>query len=191
MTLGSHVAVAALCVTVACASQSAQPSPPAAFNPSDFYPLQTGNAWSYDVDTGDALTTLGITRVEAFDGRIATVHTGRAVLRYEVLPEGIRVPPGDAWLIRAPLVEGATWPGRGGRTARLVSLEVRVETAAGAFEQCVEVFETGGKLDLEVSTIYCPRVGPVRVSSTMRSSLSDRVAKVAAELRGYDVSPSR
>ena len=94
-----------------------------AFEPSELYPLDTGNAWSYDVDTGEASTTLAITRVEAFDGRIAEVHTGRAVVRYEVLPEGIRVPPDDEWLLRAPLVEGATWPGRGGRTARLISTE--------------------------------------------------------------------
>jgi len=190
MALAPHAKVAALCVVAACAGQSGTHSPPAAFDPSEFYPLQAGNAWSYDVDTGEARTTLGITRVESFDGRIATVQTGRAVVRYEVLPEGIRVPPDDAWLIRGPLAEGATWPGRGGRSARLTSLEVRVDTPAGKFERCIEVVETGGKLDLEVSTVYCPRVGPVTVASTMRSNTSDRVAKVSARLSGFDVSLS-
>ncbi len=165
------------------------PSSRATITPSDLYPLQTGNAWSYDVDTGDESTTLGIARVEAFDGRIAEVHTGRTVVRYEVLPEGIRVPPGDAWLIRAPLVEGATWAGRGGRTARLASIDMTVETPAGTFDGCVEVVEMGGKLELEVRTVYCPQVGPVRVSSTMHSNVSDRVATVSAQLRGYEVNP--
>lgn len=183
--------VLALCFTLGCAGQSPAVPSRASIEPSDLYPLQTGNAWSYDVDTGEASTTLGITRVEAFDGRIAEVHTGRAVVRYEVLPEGIRVPPGDAWLIRAPLVEGATWPGRGGRAARLVSTDTTVETPAGTFDRCVEVVETGGKLELEVRTVYCPQVGPVWVRSTMHSNVSDRVATVSALLRGYDVNLAR
>jgi hypothetical protein len=176
-----------LCFVAACAGHNPAASSRTTFDPTDLYPLQTGNAWSYDVDTGEPPTTLGITRVEAFDGRIAEVHTGRAVVRYEVLQEGIRVPPGDAWLIRAPLVEGATWPGRGGRTARLNAVDVSVVTPAGTFDRCIEVVETGGRLELEVRTVYCPHVGPVRVSSTMRSNVSDRVVTVSAELRGYDV----
>jgi hypothetical protein len=182
-------AVAALCLAVACAGQSPPPSSHTAIDPSDLYPLQTGNAWSYDVDTGEASTTLGITRVEAFDGRIAEVHTGRAIVRYEVLPEGIRVPPEDAWLVRAPVVEGATWPGRGGRTARVTSTGATVAMPAGTFDRCVEVLETGGKLELEVRTVYCPGIGPVSVGSTMRSNVSDRVVTVSAQLRGYEVSP--
>jgi len=189
MTSGVRAAVATLALAVACAGQGPAPSTPVAIEPSDLYPLQTGNAWSYDVDTGEASTTLGIIRVEAFDGRIAEVHTGRAVVRYEVLPEGIRVPPSNAWLVRAPLVEGATWPGRGGRTAFLISTGTTVQTPAGAFDRCMEVLETGGKLDLEVRTVYCPGVGPVVVVSTMHSNVSDRVVTVSAQLRGFDVSP--
>ena len=191
MTFNVRAALAALWLTAACAGQNPVASSNTTIDPSDLYPLQTGNAWSYDVDTGEPSTTLGITRVDAFDGRIAEVRTGRAVVRYEVLPEGIRVPPGDAWLIRAPLAEGATWPGRGGRTARVSSTDMTVETPAGTFERCVEVVETGGKLDLEVRTVYCPQVGPVWVASTMRSNVSDRVVTVSAQLRGYDVSPAR
>jgi len=189
MTSCVRVAVAALGLTVACASQSPPLSTPPAIEPSDLYPLQAGNAWSYDVDTGEASSTLATTRVEGFEGHIATVRTGRVVVRYEVLPEGIRVPPDNEWLVRAPLIEGATWPGRGGRTARLASTGTTVETAAGKFERCMEVLETGGKLEFEVRTVYCPGVGPVLVSSTMRSNISDRVVTVSAQLRGYDVSP--
>ncbi len=187
MTSGVRAAAAALCLA-ACAGTSPPPPSHTVIDPGDLYPLQAGNAWSYDVDTGEASTTLAITRVEAFDGRIAEVHTGRAVLRYEVLAEGIRVSPGPAWLVRAPLAEGATWPGRGGRTARLISTNAAVETPAGTFDQCVEVLETGGKLELEVRTVYCPGVGPVSVRSAMRSNVSDRVVTVSAQLRGYHVS---
>jgi hypothetical protein len=188
MTSPVRFVAAALLVAAACAPKMQAPSS-SAIVPADLYPLHAGNAWSYDVDTGEASTTLAVTRVEAFDGRIAKVRTGSALLRYEVLVEGIRVPPGDEWILHAPLEEGATWPGRGGRDARLISTGMRVETPAGTFERCVEVMETGGELELEVRTVYCPGVGPVSVDSTMRSNLSDRALTVSARLRGYDVSP--
>jgi hypothetical protein len=188
MTSSVRATAAALCLAAACVGNSPPRPSHTVIEPSDLYPLQTGNAWSYDIDTGETSTTLAITRVEAFDGRIAEVHTGRAVVRYEVLAEGIRVTPGDAWLVRAPLEEGATWPGRGGRIARLISANTTAETSAGSFDRCVEVLETGGKLELEVRTVYCPGVGPVSVGSTMRSNVSDRVVTVTAQLRGYDIS---
>lgn len=180
--------VLTLCLVAACASKSSSITTSAVLEPIDFYPLRTGNAWSYDVDTGEASTTLAVTRVEAFDGSIAEVRTANAVVRYEVLPDGIRVPPTDAWLIRVPLRRGATWQGPGGRSAELVSTDAVADTPAGRFEGCVEVREVGGKLDLEIRTIYCPGVGPVSVTSTMRSKVSERVLTVSARLRGYSVS---
>jgi hypothetical protein len=184
-----RLAAAAALLTAACAT-TIRPASPETTEPRDFYPLETGNAWSYDIDTGESSTTLAVSRVESFDGRLAEVRTGEALIRYEVLPEGIRVPPGEEWVLRMPFQEGATWPGRGGRTARLVSMGLHVETRAGAFEDCLLVSETGGKLDFEVRTVYCPRVGPVSVESTMRSSSSNRELTVSAKLRGYEVSPT-
>jgi hypothetical protein len=158
--------------------------------PRVLYPLQEGNAWSYDVDSGERSTTLAITRVESFDGRRARVRTGEATIEYEMRPEGIYVLSENVWLVRAPLREGATWPARGGRTATVVSMSVRVETAAGPLERCVEVLEVGGDLDLEVRTVYCPGVGPAAIASTMRSRVSERTLTVSARLRGYEVEPT-
>jgi len=173
----------------ACAAKSAPTAKPSAVDPHELYPFGVGHAWSYDVDTGASSTILAVTRVETFDGRLARVHTPRAVVVYEIVSDGIRVPADDAWLIRGPLREGATWPGRGGRVAELVSMTARAETLAGAFEKCVEVLERGGKLELEVRTVYCPGVGPVLIESTMRSNVSQRVLTVSARLRGFTVSP--
>lgn len=154
-----------------------------------FYPLESGNAWSYDVDTGDASTTLAVTRVEGRDGTEARVRTGAEVVRYEVLEDGIRTVPEGAWLFRAPLVVGSEWPAPGGRHAQVVSIDAEVTAPAGSFEGCLDVLETGGELDLEIRTVYCPGVGPVRVESTMRSSVSERRLTVTATLRGYRVTP--
>jgi hypothetical protein len=182
--------VAVVCVAAACAVRNSPVASHGAVHPADLYPLQTGNAWSYDVDTGEASTTLVVTRVALFDGRLAEVHTGRTIVRYEVSQDGIRVAAGDGWIIHSPVEQGATWLGRGGRTAQVVSIGATLQTRAGTFDGCVEVLETGGKLELEVRTVYCPGVGPVSVRSTMRSSVSDRVVTVSAQLRGYEVNPS-
>lgn len=190
MTSPLRASLAVLCVAAACApGLSPAPSSPA-IAPRDLYPLQPGNAWSYDVDTGEASTTLAIVRVERSDGRVAEVRTGEALVQYEVLAEGIRVLAEDQWLIRGPLEEGVSWPGRGGRIARLTALDVTVDTPAGSFDRCIEVSETGGELGLDILTVYCPNVGPVLLRSTMRSQVSDRSVTVSARLRGYDVSPS-
>jgi hypothetical protein len=188
--LGSaSIAALALCLVAACATGSGVVAAPKALDPLDFYPLRVGNAWSYDVDTGELSTTLAVTRVEAFDGTIAELRTGESVVRYQVASDGIRLRGADAWLIRGPIRVGSTWPAPGGRSAEIVSLGAMSETPAGRFDGCLEVLEVGGKLDLEVRTVYCRGIGPTIVTSTMRSKQSARVLTVSARLRGYEVSP--
>ncbi|MEM7138816.1 MAG: hypothetical protein AAF500_19725 [Myxococcota bacterium] len=169
------------------ASRPSVTEPPLVIGPENLYPLKEGNAWSYDIDTGDASTTLATKRVETVHGPIVTVRSGDAAVRYEIREEGVFVLADNAWLFRAPLEEGSTWPARGGRTGRIESTVASIETAAGRFHGCLEVIETGGKLGLEVRTVYCPFVGPVAVDSTMRSDVSDRSQSVRARLRGYNV----
>ncbi|MGB5810208.1 MAG: hypothetical protein WBG86_06740 [Polyangiales bacterium] len=184
-----HVVVALTVVVVsACGGSRQAPSvPELTIDPVDLYPLRAGNAWSYDIDTGDASTTLAVTRVESVNGAYVTVQTGGATVQYELRRDGIFVPADGAWLFRAPFDDGATWPARGGRTGEVVTSLAHEETAAGEFQGCLEVRETGGKLGLVVTTIYCPFVGPVSVTSTMPSDVSDRAATVRARLRGYEV----
>lgn len=141
------MALVAVCL-VACAGRPASKPPERAIEASDLYPLEQGNAWSYDVDTGERSTTLAVTRVESFDGRVAKVRTGDTLIEYEVRPEGVYVPSENAWLVREPLRRGARWPARGGRTAEVVSMHARVDTAFDRLEGCVEVVEVGGRLDL-------------------------------------------
>jgi len=185
----ASIAALAVCLAAACATESGVVANPTALDPLDFYPLRVGHAWSYDVDTGEPSTTLAVTRVEAFDGTIAELRTGESVVRYEVASDGIRLRGADAWLIRAPIRVGATWPAPGGRSAELVSLGAMSETPAGRFDDCLEVLEVGGKLDLEVRTVYCRGIGPTSVTSTMRSKQSARSLTVSARLRGYEISP--
>ena len=176
-----------LLVGSSCGGMSSSAPSKATNDPRDFFPLRAGNAWSYDVDTGESVSTLAITRVEAVDGRMATVRTAQTVVVYELSSQGIREADAGGWVLRAPLREGEAWPGRGGRSARLVSTDASAQTVAGDFDDCIEVLESGGRLELEVRTVYCRGVGPVAVASTMRSNVSERVLTVRASLRGYVV----
>ncbi|MEM8606823.1 MAG: hypothetical protein AAGF92_06945 [Myxococcota bacterium] len=172
------------------AHKAPTPDPALVIRPVDLYPFQEGNAWSYDVHTGDETTTLAVKKVDSVHGPIVTVSTGGAKVRYEVRDEGVYVPGEQAWLFKSPLEQGATWPARGGRTAEITSTIASIQTAAGSFQGCLEVRETGGRLGLEVRTIYCPFVGPVAVDSAMHSDVSDREASVSARLRGYTIEGS-
>ncbi len=157
----------------------------------NLYPFERGNVWSYEVDTGGPSPTLAVTRVESFDGRTAVVQTGQQALRYEIRDGGIYVPEEGVWLLKAPLREGQRWPSRGGRTAEIRASDESVSTPGGSFSSCVRVDETGGRLNLRVSTVYCPGVGPVKVESTMSLAGGDREITVEAALRGYEVDRPR
>jgi hypothetical protein len=178
-----------LWLSAGCATAPAPAGETVEIDPHAMYPLEEGNAWSYDIDTGQAATTLAITRVEKRSGSEAHVRTGRKLVFYELVPEGIRLARGGAWLLRTPFELGAKWDAPGGRAARIVAVDRLAQTHAGTFDGCIEVLETGGELDLEVRTVYCPGVGPVSVASTMRSNVSERSLTVTAKLRGYQVSP--
>jgi hypothetical protein len=175
---------------VGCATHQAAVRDPETIAPSDLYPFRAGNAWSYDVDTGEPTTTLALTRVERIDGHRAHVRTGDALVVYEVQPEGIFVPDDGVWLLRAPIRVGTSWRARGDRNAEIVSTTAEAQTTAGSFEGCVEVLERGGPLGLEVRTVYCPGVGPATVTSTFHSELGDRALVVSARLRGYQLAKS-
>ena len=181
----------ALCLLSACASSStAVQTASVRVRAADLYPFDEGNAWSYEVDTGQSSPTLAVTRVESFDGRTAVLQSGQQRLRYELRDEGIYIPAEAVWLLKAPLRVGQSWPSRGGRTAEISATDESVSTLGGDFSGCLRVTEAGGRADQQISTVYCPGVGPVKLESTVSSVSSERAISVRAALRGYDVNPS-
>lgn len=152
------------------------------------YPLRVGSVWTYDVDTGQGLPILAITRVTANDGTRVEVSSGSDPIRYEIKPEGLFRTDRGGYLLKAPFDKGRQWDAGGGATAEITKVSLDVETAAGAFTSCVEVSESGAAGGKIVRTIYCPDVGPVEVESSMFMDLSKQTARVVAKLRGYDFS---
>lgn len=154
--------------------------------PANLYPLAEGNVWSYNVDTGQDLPTLGQTRVVSGQGNRYEVSSNRSdPVIYEVREQGIFRPANGTWLLKAPIEVGAEWPSSAGMTARVESTGVSVETKAGSFDGCVQVVETGGEAGRSVATVYCPEIGPVLVESKLRTQVSRMEAKVTARLLGY------
>jgi hypothetical protein len=153
------------------------------------YPLREGSVWTYDVDTGEGLPVLAITRVTRRDGQRVEVTSGSTPIYYEQRPDGLYRVDRQAYSLKAPLAEGARWDAGGGATAEVAAVRA-VETLAGTFQGCIEVRETGGSAGKVVRTVYCPDVGPVEVESSMAMGLTGQTVRVLARLRGYDFAPA-
>lgn len=166
--------------------------------PSTLYPMLPGAQWVYDVDTGGGEpATLGIFEVTEAEGSRRSIANNRGMsadghitygepMTYEITPDGIRHVATGGWVLRAPIREGATWDGMGGRNARVTDADATIEVVAGTYEHCVEVEESGGEDGRIVRTVYCPSVGPVLVESRMDSRLTTRSVATRSSLRSYD-----
>jgi hypothetical protein len=130
------------------------------------YPMATGYIWTYDIDTGTGMSSLGITRVVDVQGQtVGIAADGGEVHAYELRPEGVWQPASSTWLLRDPIEVGQTWPSTSGRTATIQSITETVDVTDGHYENCVAVMEEGGEGGSHVRTTYCMGVGPVIVES--------------------------
>jgi len=161
------------------------------FAPDRLYPMAEGNVWTFDVDDGSGENVFHYLRVAVAEGarREVTVPSGDVEV-YEVRPQGIFALAHDSWVLRAPIREGEEWPARSGRVAQVASTSRSLTTEAGEFEGCVLVEEGGGESGLEVSTTYCPDVGPVEIRTRLPLDLSPQPVVITAQLRAFIVEPA-
>jgi hypothetical protein len=152
------------------------------------YPLRAGSIWTYDVDTGEGLPVLAITRVLAASNGQIEVSSGSDSLHYEQRADGLFRVDVSSYLLKAPLTAGAFWEGHDGGRAEITRIDARASTPAGEFSNCVEVVETGGPSDKRVRTVFCPDVGPVEIESSLHIQLTGKSTRVLGKLRGYDFS---
>ncbi|MGF1464615.1 MAG: hypothetical protein ACFCGT_00650 [Sandaracinaceae bacterium] len=164
--------------------------------PSSLYPMTLGSQWVYDLRTGPEPPSLGIYEVVEADGPRRTIAVNRGMDaegtvgygepdHYDVTAEGIRHVASGAWVLKAPIRVGATWPALRGRTARVQAVDVGVEVIAGTFDDCVSVVETGEAT--EVRTVYCPGVGPAILEVHLELQLASGGAEIEGRLRSYDI----
>ena len=130
---------------------------------SRFLPLVDGTVWAYDArDDETGGTGMFVTRVRRTGSRFALVTSqGSHVL--ETKPDGILRAEGK-YVLKAPLVLGAEWPGEAGTVIRITAIDRAVTVPAGHFSGCVETIEerpstNAGENRRRVTTTYCPYVG--------------------------------
>jgi hypothetical protein len=142
----------------------------------ELHPLGEGYIWTYDIDTGTGVPTLGIRRViRASPPRYVLQMDGeRSEHTYELREGGLYDAGENVWVLREPIVPGSEWPTRGGRTARVTAVDQAVDVPAGHFEGCVEVRETGSETGPDLRTVYCPEQGPVIIESHQALALAAR-----------------
>lgn len=183
----AFAAAACALALAGCGSAPVRPSSAAAdaIDPRRLFPFEAGTVFSYTVRDGTNLPTLATLRVLAVDGDRVTIQRNRqpadALL---VSAEGIRLAEEPAWLLRAPIAVGATFPAEGARTARVGSVDEVVRTGLGEHRGCVRIDERDEASGVQTETTYCPDVGPVRIVSSIVSELSGMRLDVRAELIG-------
>lgn len=150
-----------------CATGAVATTPDASSGPvtaADYYPLQAGWKWSYDIER-DGQHILAFYAVVDRNGDTATVQAGDDRISYAITPLGIARRDGAAlgdFLIKDPLAPGATWPLAEGK-AQVVTVGQDVTVQAGTFKNCVVVEETRSDPTRIVRTTFAPRTGPIAV----------------------------
>jgi hypothetical protein len=130
----------------------------------DYYPLLPGWGWAYDVER-DGQKVLALYAVAECRGNVAVIKNGDARIEYLVQPDGIARRegslPGD-YLVRLPMVVGATWPVSGGHAA-VAEVGRAVSLPSGTYRDCAVVEETREQPSRVTRTTYCKGVGPVAI----------------------------
>lgn len=152
------------------------------------YPLRQGSVWTYDIETGEGVPVLAITRVLSSTPERIEVSSGSDPLLYQQRPDGLYRQDVGSYVLRAPVQKGTSWEQAGGARAEITDVDKSVSTVAGDFRGCVEVLEQGGPGNKHVRTVFCPDVGPVEIESSLAISLTGKTTRVVARLRGYDFS---
>jgi len=174
LSIARETRVATACIAacaVACSSSRTQPPAPLeeARLPASpalrYLPLVDGTQWAYDAeddDTGDK--GMFVTRARRLPGPKFSMTSMQGAHTLEVRDDGITRVETSAYLLKAPFKAGAEWPGEGGATVHIGSIDKIVDVPAGKFVGCIETVEeirvrADGDPSRRVTTTFCPDVG--------------------------------
>jgi len=181
------LAVTVLASSTACGGTATTPTTPTS-SPDDvrrYFPLESSSVWSYEVDTGEATPTFATIRVTSVDAEGAHVQANREAPQvYVATSDAIRRRGEEGFVLHAPLVAGATFLGIGGREARIDATDATVRTGMGELTGCVRVVEVARALGNEITTLYCPDVGPASIVTALVLPSSGERVEVRATLIG-------
>jgi len=147
-----------------------------------FLPLRAGTVLAYeseDENTGQrGVVMLRISRPRP--DRVE-LNDGGQVQRLDTGPDSVSHATGG-YLLKAPFVVGATFPGRFGEVA-ITRTDVSVRVPAGSFAGCLETEETAPGGQGKATTVFCPDVGIV--SLDVESVADGEYGRVRLVLRSH------
>jgi hypothetical protein len=149
------------CATEGAGRSSAGP-PPANLTASDYYPLDSGWKWAYDLEK-EGQKILAVYAVVERGPDTAVIQSGDDRLVYAITPEGIAQKEGSTigdFVLKNPLATGSQWPVAGG-SAKVISTAQEVTVDAGHFTGCLVVEVTRTDPVRIARTTFAPKVGPV------------------------------
>jgi hypothetical protein len=189
MSKRANVSVFSLLLAVGwagCATTAAPTTPAVTKTQSaaDYYPLDVGWKWAYDLDRqGEHM--LAVYAVLERTSDTAIVQAGDERMMYAVTAQGIAqkdgVTIGD-FVLKNPIALGAEWNVFAGK-AKITSISQTVAGSAGEYANCV-VVEALRTDPVRLSrTTFAPGVGPVAIEVQVQSQ-GRFVTTMRASLRG-------
>ncbi len=180
--------LACLVAVVACTSAETPKTPsrkgaPASSPVETYFPLPEGNIFHYVTDE-DGQSGMLVARVHRTDGTHAELRMSNRTQRYMMKPDGVAY-EGGAYILKAPLEKGASWPGEHGGVTKVESVDAEITVPAGHFTGCVRTVEAGQTPGpaKKYTVTYCPGVGMV----ALEVSMGDAVAKAVLKSHGPPV----
>lgn len=164
-------------LVLGCASTSAAPkaaAPSSAAGAEKFLPLVDDTVFAYDTESQPSGERgLLVLEVHRRGPDRAELAVAGHVTRLTLDETGIRLVTGG-WLLKTPLVEGASWQGDYGQV-RVTALDKPFASLAGQFSGCLETLESaqGPNFTKSTRTTYCPDVGIVSRVTQVESDEGD------------------
>jgi hypothetical protein len=192
MRLSRSAPTLALALT-ACASPPASPPPAAPApppGPSDvarYLPVDDAIVYSYKTADLEAKTGgIAVLRIRRRAGGGAEIVGLPTPQRFSFEPDGIRRVPDGGYLLKAPVVQGATWVTGPGASVRITRMGFPAKVAAGEFPSCVETTEErkGANVQGTIVTILCPDVGIVSMEARGNEA-NEALVHTRLELQSY------
>jgi hypothetical protein len=170
-----------------CAStpvSSAGAAPQKAGSASDYYPLDAGWKWAYDLDrSGEHMLAVYQVMERVLDGAI--VQAGDEQISYAVTPAGVAQKDGSVvgdFVLKNPIAAGATWPVFAGN-AKVIEVDHKISTPSGDYTGCVVVETLRHDPNRLSRTTFARGVGPVAIEVQVESQ-GRFVTTMRASLRG-------
>jgi hypothetical protein len=143
-----------------------------------YFPLEEGRIYQYTTNESGE-TGMLVARVHRADGTHGELRLSNATKRFVFKSDGVAYDTG-AYILKAPLEIGVTWPGEHGGTTRISTVDASPKVLAGSYSSCIVTVEEGGRPQgSRYTTTYCPGVGMVLLEI---SALGN---EARAELKSY------